>query len=50
MLKFKVTKCEIDQHLKQPSQYANECHNFHGNFDKRRSLFDLNGQLIYSEI
>lgn len=50
MLTFKITKCEIESHLKEPSKFVNDCPHYHFNFDKRRDLFDSNGDLIYSEI
>ncbi|CDW73819.1 zinc finger ccch type domain containing protein [Stylonychia lemnae] len=49
MTNFKTSKCEDQQHLQQPQKYANECYSYHGNFDRRRSLFNFQGLLRYSD-
>lgn len=41
MTNFKTSKCEDQSHLQQPQKYANECYSYHGNFDRRRSLFNF---------
>ena len=50
MLNFKIARCEDAMHMSQPQSFAFSCPNYHGNFDRRRALFDMQGGFRYSDL